>query len=855
MAEGVKRMNFKDMFVYPRYPDNLNKLYLLAYNLWCTWNYDAIDLFYRIDGQLFRAMNHNPVKFLLNLPRATIDRLSNDKDFISELDSVWESFQAYMKYSRESKSGGASNAGWNQGDVIAYFSMEFGLHECIPIYGGGLGVLSGDFLKTASDLGLPVIGVGLIYKYGYFTQRINLEGRQEEMFVEFENHLLPIKEIRGSKGQKLRFEIKMLDKSCQIKLWQIDVGQTKLILLDTDIENNPPQLRNITDELYVADREKRIQQEIVLGFGGVKALEILGIKPKIYHINEGHSAFLIIPRMQKLMSEGNQTFTEAKTLVRASTVFTTHTPVIAGNEHFETKLAKRYLEQEIKTLGLTFDEFLGDGFLGDNRDVFWLPALAIKFAKNVNAVSKIHSDVSRKMWSGLFPATPLLEIPIDYVTNGVHWSWLSEPFTKLFSRHIGPGYIRAGGNSETWKRLADIPDEEIWEAHHNNKCNLIGFIRRKLADDLTARGYPQSRISNLTRLFNPEYLTVVFARRFAFYKRATLILKDKERLQKILNNARKPIQLIFAGKAHPADTSGKYMIKEIIDFAKNYRLEDKVVFLENYDMDIARHLLWGADVWLNTPMMENEASGTSGMKAAMNGVLNLSVPDGWWAEGFNGKNGWAITAGAFYKNSALQEIAEANQLYDLLEDEITELFYERNEAGIPKQWVKLMKESITSVCGCFNMNRVLMEYLAKYYKPGADDFDKLAGDNFKYLKNAVSQEQEIVKCWDAIRFADFSTSLDKMERITEGDKLDVQAAVNLDYAPAELFSVELFYMFDDKRSFRVIPMRLNSRQGNVAYYECSFNIEGFGLHNINIRLRPADPTVRDLHPEMVKWGR
>jgi starch phosphorylase len=847
-------MSFKDIFVYPRYPENLNKLYLLAYNLWCTWDYEAINLFYRIDAHLFRSVNHNPVKFLLSLPRATIDVISRDKDFISELNRVWDSFQDYLKFDRASKDGDNDIAGWGKNDMVAYFSMEFGLHECIPIYGGGLGVLSGDFLKTASDLGLPIVGVGLIYKYGYFTQRINLEGRQEELFFEFEHRLLPIKEVRLPNGEKARVEIRILDKRCVIKLWQIDVGRTKLILLDSDIEDNPPQLRGITNELYVADRDKRIQQEMALGFGGIKALELLGIKPKIYHINEGHSAFLIIARLQKLMAEENLSFTEARALVRASTVFTTHTPVIAGNENFETRLVKKYLEPEIRPLGLAFDEFATNGFLGENKDVFWLPALAIRFSKSVNGVSKIHRDVSRRMWSDLFPSTPLMDIPIDYITNGVHWSWISEPFTKLFNRHISPDYIHSGSNGEPWKKLADVPDEEIWEAHCNNKHSLIDFIRRKLADELAARGYSQPRIANLTRLFNPEYLTIVFARRFAHYKRATLILRDRERLKKILTNPRKPVQLIFAGKAHPADTGGKYMIKEISDFARDYRLEDKVVFLENYDMDIARHLLWGADVWLNTPMMENEASGTSGMKAGMNSVLNLSVPDGWWAEGFNGKNGWAITAGEFYRHSALQETAEADQLYDLLEEEITELFYERNETGIPKKWVRMMKESIASVCGNFNMNRVLMEYLTKFYEPGAKYLDQLAADNFRRLKDAVLREREVLRYWSAVGFADFSTGLDKMEHISEGDNLELRATVNLNYAPAELFAVELFYMFDNKRGYKVVPMTLKNQEAGLAHYECSLKIEGYGLQSINARLKSADPTVQDLHPEMVKWS-
>jgi glycogen phosphorylase len=603
-----------------------------------------------------------------------MNELSNDKDFLAELDRVWNKFDEYMKYSASPQDTIPDECAVDKNNVVAYFSMEFGLHESMPIYSGGLGILAGDHIKTASDLGIPVIGVGLIYRCGYFTQRINIEGRQEEIYPVLENHYLPIKEMRLDDGRPAFVETKILGENCKIKLWQIDVGRTKVILLDTNVEGNSKQLRDITNELYVADKDKRIQQEIVLGLGGIKALSLLNIKPNIYHINEGHSAFLIIARLQKLIAEEKLSFSEARELIRASTVFTTHTPVIAGNEHFESKMVKKYLEHEIKQFGLSFDEFSAYAAIENDKGVFWLPALAIRFSKFVNGVSRIHGEVSRKMWATIFPGTQPAEIPIDYVTNGVHWSWISEPFTNLFNHYIGPDFIHCRDKGYIWQKLAGAPDEEIWKAHRKNKLKLIEFIRRKLAGDLVARGYTQARITNITRLFNPEHLTIVFARRFAHYKRATLLLQDKERLLRVLTNSKKPAQLIFAGKAHPADAAGKYMIKEILDFAHSRKLEDKIVFLENYDIDVARHLVCGADIWLNNPIMENEASGTSGMKAAMNGVLNLSVPDGWWAEGYNGKNGWPITAGQYYVHTELQETAEANQIYDILEYEVADLF-------------------------------------------------------------------------------------------------------------------------------------------------------------------------------------
>jgi len=612
-------MILKNLFVYPKLPENLSKLHKLASNLWCTWNYEAIRLFYRIDPQLFRAVNHNPIKFLVSLPKERIRQLAHDRGFLFEMDEVWGQFQQYMQYNEHFKTTYDSALG--EQDIVAYFAMEFGLHECIPIYGGGLGVLSGDFLKASSDVNMPLVGVGLVYKYGYFTQRITASGEQYEQSAEFDNHLIPMHELRGPEGDKAHIEMQMLDQTVKVKLWQIDVGKTRLILLDTDLEENPPQLRDITRELYVADRTKRLQQEVLLGIGGVRALERLGIEPRIYHINEGHSAFLILARLQRLMLREKRSFMEAKALIRASTVFTTHTPVIAGNENFDTGLVRQYIEPEVRSLGLSFDDLASHAFIDGDTKSFWLPALAMRFARHLNAVSKMHRDVSRRMWAALFPGQPEIEMPIDYVTNGVHHSWLSEPFIDLLERHVGADYVRSACDAQTWDRVLAIQEDEVWQAHHRNKQSLITFIRKKLADDLTSRGYIESKVVKLTRALNPEYLTIVYARRFARYKRATLILRDKDRLAKILTNSTKPVQLIFAGKAHPADSLGKGMIREIIDFAKSYQLEDRVVFVENYDMNVARHLVWGADVWLNNPVRENEASGTSGMKAAINGVL------------------------------------------------------------------------------------------------------------------------------------------------------------------------------------------------------------------------------------------
>lgn len=845
-------MILKRLFVYPKFPESLEKLQKLAYNIWCTWNYDAIRLFYRIDAELWRTVNHNPVQFLLSLPKERLDELAADRGFLFELENVWEQFQRYTDYDAQFHTPRSGHL--PPEDLVAYFSMEFGLHECIPIYGGGLGILAGDVLKAASDLNLPLVGVGLVYKLGYFNQRISVEGQQEELYLEFDNHQVPIRELHAPQGGKARITMQMRDHDLHVQLWQIDVGKIRLILLDTDLEENPPELRDITNELYVGDRPKRLQQEIVLGIGGVRALESLGIEPRIYHCNEGHSAFMVIARLQRLMREQRLSFEEAKAVIRASTVFTTHTPVIAGNERFETDLVEEYITPELESVGLSFDELASHGEMNHEKKVFWLPALAIRFAQQINAVSKMHGDVSRRMWAGLFPERPEVELPVGYVTNGVHCSWLSQPVVEMLNRHIGPDYERRPYDEAIREKMLAIDEEEVWQAHHRNKQSLITYVRKKLADDLGKRGYIESRILKLTRALNPEFLTIVFARRFASYKRATLILRDKDRLAKILSNSTKPVQLLFAGKAHPADGIGKGMIKEIIDFAKAYQLEDRVMFIENYDMNVARHLAWGADVWLNNPIRENEASGTSGMKAAMNGVLNLSVPDGWWPEAYNGRNGWIITGGDYHNQFEMRQAAEAAQIYDLIEQEITELFYDRNEAGVPVHWVQMMKESISSVCCQFNMNRVLTDYVDRLYVPAKLAVETLSRDNYESVRQALAQGREVLSHWDKIAIGRFATSVDRKEVVTEGERVSVTCSVDLAGASPELFQVELFCAMQDQDTFQVVPMHAAGAGSQPAVYGCDLDIAGRGLASLNARIRPSAPIVQDLYPELVKWA-
>lgn len=846
-------MRFKSIFVCPRYPEKLKRLYMLACNLWCTWDYDAVNLFYRIDTPLFREVNHNPLRFLHSLSKKRLDALAEDDGFLFEFEKVWDKFQHYLKFAGTFKDECSGKCDVGEEDTIAYFSMEFGLHECIPIYAGGLGVLSGDFLKGASDLGLPVVGIGLLYKHGYFTQHIDHNGYQQEVFTRFENHPIPIRELHDADGNCAHVNVPVLGEDVKVKLWNIDVGKARLILLDTNLEDNPPHLRDITSELYISDTNNRLQQELILGIGGIRALELMGIAPKIYHFNEGHSALAVIGRLQMFMKDKKFSFSEATALIRASTVFTTHTPVIAGNEHYDTELLASYLKPLLAECHIPFERIAEYGYVDGNKDVFWFPAFAIRFSSHVNAVSKQHAEVSRKMWAGLFPEMTPAEIPIKPVTNGVHTSWISQTFTDMFNRYLGPEYIHFGKREEVWDKIYRIPDEELWDAHRRNKKDMVNFVRRRFARKMVAGGYSQARLLSGKKALNSDYLTIVFARRFAGYKRPTLILKDKERFRRILTNEDKPVQIIFAGKAHPADEASKAMIKEVIDFAREYNVEDRVIFLENYDINVARHLHWGADIWLNNPIERMEASGTSGMKAAMNGVLHLSTLEGWWIEGYNGRNGWAVTAGSLYNRPEMKELADANEIYSLLEHEIADLYYNRNESDIPEAWVRMMKESTHSICRDFNMNRMICDYLNVLYIPSKEQSDLIESNNYRTLKKAVKEEKKVLDNWEAITLKSFSISAEKKDQFTEGEKLQVKCGVDFGTAPSEAFKVELYYIFDEDRNFTILPMALAERSNGFAYFTYPLEIKGYGSQSLNARIKPANEIVADIHPELVKW--
>jgi starch phosphorylase len=697
-------------------PRRIDRLGYLAYNLWWTWNPDVQRLFLRIDPELWERTYHNPVTFLRKVPRSRLNAATNNRYYLEFYDRMMRSFDVYMQ----------SDETWFiqthpelRDHLIAYFSMEFGLHETLPIYAGGLGVLSGDHTKEASDLGLPFIAIGFFYTEGYFTQRITEDGWQEAQYNVQKFEDLPVLPVLDENDKPLTVSVELPGRVVLVRLWEVHVGRVPLYLLDANIESNSPADRALTARLYSSDPDLRISQEILLGIGGVRALRKLGYQPAVFHMNEGHSAFLVLERIREFMDQGLK-FDEAAEKVRGSTVFTTHTPVPAGNDEFPLWLIDKYFSGIWSQLGLDREQFID---LARHQiswgDAFSMPALALKHSAGRNAVSELHGRVTRKMWSYLWPDCAEDEVPIMHITNGVHvGTWLARRLHLLYDRYLGADWLEHADDPDIWELVTNIPDEQLWSVRTHLKRKLAAYVRERARLRWLRGGWHPVQVVASGVLLDPYSLTIGFARRFAPYKRASLILRDLNRLLKIVNNPEKPVQIIFAGKSHPDHEGGKMLIQEVYRAVKNSDSGGRLVFLEEYDMNLARYLVQGVDVWMNTPRRPNEASGTSGQKAAMNGVMNFSVLDGWWREGFNGQNGWAIGEDIDYDNLDQQDQVEASSLYDQLENEIVPLYYQiRSSDGLPGDWIARMKESIRTISPQFSMRRMVKEYMERLYLP------------------------------------------------------------------------------------------------------------------------------------------
>jgi len=780
----------RKFIVTPSLPPKLQPLLEIARNLWWCWNPEAINLLRRVDPDLWEERHHNPIAVLGSLTSDRISDLTRDQAFLAHLEAVYDDLQQYL-----------TQPSWFDLEIdhvkdarVAYFSFEFGLHECLPLYSGGLGILAGDHLKSATDLGVPLVGVGLAYQHGYFRQYLNHDGWQQEDYPVNDFYNMSMSLEVADDGTPVTIDVDYPGRKVTARIWRVQVGRNPLFLLDTNLAENRPEDRELTSKLYGGDIDMRIRQEILLGIGGVRALKALGIVPDVFHLNEGHSAFLALERIRQLMLDTKCTYEVAAELVRSSSVFTTHTPVPAGNDHFDPQLMRTYMKPTADQIGLGIERLidLGRQHPGDAREAFCMTVLALRLSQFANGVSELHGQVSRKMWQNVWPGVPVDELPISHITNGIHTrTWQCSELARLYDRYLGPRWYDKPTNHMVWERVTRIPDAELWRAHERMRERLVGWVRGKLRTQLEARGASRSSIKAAREVLDPEALTIGFARRFATYKRATLLLSDPDRLDRILNNPNRPVQIIFAGKAHPHDHGGKELIRQIVHLAQQDRFRKRIVFLEDYNIEVARYMVQGVDVWLNNPRRPLEASGTSGMKVPVNGGINFSVLDGWWCEGYDKENGWTIGQGEDYDDPEYQDQVETTALYEMLENEIAPIYYERSSDGVPREWVRVMKNSMRTVNAEFNTNRMVEEYTQRFYVPCIEQSRRLREEKAAAAQELATWRATVTQRWPEVRVLDIDA--DEQEAQPMGSRFTVRATVDLGTLSSEDVLVEIYH--------------------------------------------------------------
>jgi starch phosphorylase len=715
VAPVVSEARTLDRFIAPAQ----ERLWALARNVWWSWDHDCISLFRDLNPTRWRQLNQNPISLLSEIPLGEIERRATELVLHSRINYVYRRQQEYLNADR---TWGATNAGVLRSRPVAYFSAEFGLHESLPIYSGGLGVLSGDHIKSASDLDIPLIGIGLFYGQGYFLQRLDENGWQREEYLQTDVNRLPMQPAIGENGEPVVVEIATRGAAIRAKVWQVKVGRIDLLLLDSNVAGNAPEDLETTSRLYGGDARTRIRQELLLGVGGFRALKAMGISPGVLHLNEGHSGFAVFEAIRNRMVEEGIDFNKAASQIPREVLFTTHTPVPAGHDRFHPDLIEEHLGPLREELGLSHDALMSFGRENPSNhgEQFCMTVLGLKLARRVNAVSSLHGEVSRAMWNCLYPGRSEDAVPIGHITNGVHVpSWLAPQMCRLYDRHLGVGWQSNSGSAKTWEEIENVDDGELWETHLSLKAQLLEFVRRRAWEQAHRRNEPQESLSKLLKVLSPDALTIGFARRFATYKRANLLLADMQRLASMVNDPKRPVQFVFAGKAHPHDEPGKRVLQQIAEMMRNADFANKFVFVEDYDINVGRYLVQGVDVWLNNPRRPLEASGTSGQKVVLNGGLNLSVLDGWWAEAYDGMNGFAIGGGRTHTNFDVHDSRDGEDLYRVLRDELIPLFYQRDRDGLPRGWIKRMKRTIRTLGWRFNADRMVMDYVLKGYIPAA----------------------------------------------------------------------------------------------------------------------------------------
>lgn len=856
---GGSLINYVGRFnVTPSLPEKLEPLGEIVHNLYWTWNHDAIELFRRLDRKLWEETHHNPVSMLGKLSQERLNNVSNDDSFISHMNRVYVQLHVYM----QEKTWYQKHYNIEGKNFIAYFSAEFGLTECLQVYSGGLGVLSGDHLKSASDLGLPLVGIGLCYKEGYFQQYLTNDGWQQERYDITDFYNQPMKLVVDKEQNPVKIDLEFPGRNVAVQIWQIQVGRVPLFLLDTNVPENSDEDKKITRTLYGGNIETRIQQEIILGIGGIRALSAIGIKPIVCHMNEGHSAFLSLERIRDLIKVHNLTFNEAKDMNFYSNVFTTHTPVPAGIDIFANELIEKYFgfyyRNELHISDKTFYS-LGTIIKDKAPSNFNMAHLAMNMAGYVNGVSKLHGHVSKKMWQAGFPEIPFDEIPIDYITNGVHTpTHLSNDMNELLYRYLGETFVRNPSDPEVWKAIDEIPDEELWRTHERRRERLVALARNRLTKQITERGGSKSELAFAREVLDVQALTIGFARRFATYKRATLIFRDIDRLVSILCNPDYPVQLIIAGKAHPKDEEGKKLIQEIVALSKEPMLRKKVVFLENYDMNVARYLVEGCDIWLNNPRRPLEASGTSGMKVIANGGLNFSVMDGWWDEAYTPDAGWKIGNREEYENLEYQDEVESRLIYEAIEKDIVPLFYNRGEDKLPRGWISMMKSSMKNLGPVYNTHRMVKQYSRKFYFASYEKRMGLMKNNWLKGKEFSAWKHKLNENWNRVRFLSISEE-SKFDEIKVGLKYPVIAEVELGDLTPDDVEVQIYFGKVDSgedNTKSIVKMNHIPKKGKTAIYTYRGEIEckDTGQFGFTLRILPQHQMlINSFELGLIRW--
>ena len=831
-SDYVNEAQWKQLTVKSSLPEELKCLDEIAHNLWWVWNYEARDLFRDLDPDLYHDVKHNPVLLLERLSFPRKEAIIKDKKLMARIKDVYALFRAYMDVEPDRKR-----------PSVAYFSMEYGMHSALKIYSGGLGMLAGDYLKEASDSNVDLCAVGFLYRFGYFTQSLSMDGQQIAKYEAQNFTHLPVERQLDANGQPLVVDVPYTNYMVHAYVWRVNVGRIKLYLLDTDNEMNSDFDKPITHSLYGGDWENRLKQEILLGIGGVLTLKKLGIKKDVYHCNEGHAALCNLQRLCDYIEEEHLTFNQAMELVRASGLYTVHTPVPAGHDYFDEGLFGKYMGAYPQRLGITWDEFIGMGRTNpdDKGEKFCMSTFACNTCQEVNGVSKLHGWVSQKMFSGIWHGYFPEENHVGYVTNGVHFpTWSATEWRKLYAKYFDKTFLSDQSNQSIWEAIYNVPDEEIWATRMALKQKLVDFIKEQFRDTWLRNQGDPSRVLSLLERINPNALIIGFCRRFATYKRAHLLFTDLDRLSKIVNNPERPVQFLFAGKAHPADGAGQGLIKKIYEISQRPEFLGKIIFLEDYDFLLARRLVSGVDIWMNTPTRPLEASGTSGEKAEMNGVVNLSVKDGWWLEGYREGAGWALTEKRTYDNQGYQDQLDAATIYSLLENEIIPLYYNKSKKGISEGWIKVIKNSIAQIAPHYTMKRQLDDYYSKFYEKEAKRFKQIAKDDYRIARDIAQWKEAVAERWDAIRIVSSGWNVDA-GGLETGQEYTLTYVID-EQGLDDAIALEKVNIYTDKkgedRIYSIEPLKMVAREGNNYTFQAQLSPKQAGEYRSAVRMYP-----------------